>query len=71
MPHLRMIWFKRPWNKVSAIFSTIMKEHAKIDLVVFAVRWVTLGLRVDVNCAPKGFVVSMVPFVFLWLLKQD
>ena len=40
---------KRPCNKASAIFFTIMQEHAKLDRDTFAVRWVTLGLRVDVN----------------------
>ena len=45
---------KRPWNKASAIFFTIMKEHAKLDQDMFAVRRVTMELRVDVNCAPKG-----------------
>ena len=38
-----------------------MKEHAKLDRDMFAVRWVTLGLRVDVNCALKGLMMSMVP----------
>ena len=33
---------KRPWNKASAIFFTIMKEHAKLDGDMFAVRWVTM-----------------------------
>ena len=30
---------------------------------VFDVRWVTLGLRVDVNCAPRGVPMSVVPSV--------
>ena len=51
---------KRPWNKSPAIFFTGMKEHAKLDRDVFTVRWVTLGLRVEVNCAQKVLMVSMV-----------
>ena len=38
-----------------------MKEHAKLDRDMFAERWVILGLRVDVNCAPKSLMMSMVP----------
>ena len=56
---------KRPWNKASAMFFTIMKEHAELDRDMFTVRWVTLGLRVDVNCAQTGLMVSMVPFLSL------
>ena len=41
-----------------------MKEHAKLDRDMFEVRWVTLGLRVDVNYAPKGL-MSMVPLASL------
>ena len=49
---------KRPWQKASAIFFT-MKEHANLDAATFNVRWVTMGLRVDVNCAPRGVLPSM------------
>ena len=43
------------------MFFTIMKEHAKLDRDTFEVRWVILVLRVDVNSAPKGVMMSMVP----------
>ena len=43
------------------MFFTIMKEHAKLDRDLFEVRWVTLGFCVDVNSAPKGVMMSMVP----------
>ena len=67
---------KRPWNKASAILFTIMKEHAKLDRDKFAVRWVTLGLRVDVNCAQTGLMVSMVPLASFtkggtWVINAD
>ena len=67
---------ERPWNNASAIFFTIMKEHAKLDRDMFTVRWVTLGLRVDVNCAQTGLMVSMVPlasFTFggTWVINAD
>ena len=68
VPHLKIDPVERPWNKAWAIFFTIMKEHAKLDRDMFAVRWVTLGLRDDVNCAPKGLMMSMVPFLLLLLL---
>ena len=53
-----------------------MKEHAKLDRDMFVVRWVTLGLRVDVNYAPKGLMMSMVPFASFtfggnWVLNAD
>ena len=50
---------KRPWQKATAIFFTTMKEHANLDAKTFDVRWVTMGLRVDVNCAPRGMLPSM------------
>ena len=67
---------KRPWSKASAIFFTIVKEHAKLDRDMFAVRWVTLGLRVDVNCAEKGLMVSMVSLASFtvggtWVINAD
>ena len=57
-------------------FFTIMKEHAKLDRDMFAVRWVTLGLRVDVSCAPKRLMVSMVLFASFtkggtWVINAD
>ena len=53
-----------------------MEEHAKLDRDMFAVRWVTLGLRVDVNCAPKGLMMSMVPLASFtiggnWVINAD
>ena len=65
MPHLRL-----PWNTSSAVSCAIMKKHAKLDRDMFAARWVTLGLRVDVNCAPKGLMMSMVLF-FYWLINEN
>ena len=65
---------QKPWNKASAIFFKIMKEHAKLDLDEFAVRWVTLELRVDVNCAQTELMVSMVPVGFIhswWQLGEQ
>ena len=65
---------KRPWNKASAILFTIMKEHAKFDRDMFKVRWVTVGLRVDVNCAQTVLMVSMVPlasFSLRWHLGDQ
>ena len=41
MPHLKIDPVERPWNNASAIFFTIMKEHAKLDRDMFAVgNWV-------------------------------
>ena len=72
VPHFRLIRLKRPWNKALAIFFTIMTEHAKLDRDMFAGPWVTQGLRVDVNCAPKRLTVSMVPFASLgWHLGDQ
>ena len=45
---------KRPWNKDSAIFFTIMKEHAKLDRDMFAVRWVTLRPSCRCQLRSKG-----------------
>ena len=36
-----------------------MKEHANLDAETFDVRGVSMGLRVDVNCAPRGMLPSM------------
>ena len=49
---------KRPWQKASAIFFSSMKEHANLDAETFDFRWVTMGLRVDVNCAARGVMPS-------------
>ena len=67
---------KMLWNKAWAIFFTIMKEHPRLDRDMFAVRWVTLGLRVDVNCAQKWLMVSIVPFASFtiggtWVINAD
>ena len=64
---------KRTWNKASAIFFTIMKEHAELDRDEFAVRWVTLGLRVGVNCAQTGSMVPLASFTIggTWVINAD
>ena len=55
---------------------TTMKEHAKLDRDTFAVRRVTLGLRVDVSCAPEGLMMSMVLLASFttggnWVINAD
>ena len=50
---------KRPWQRATAIFFTMMKEYAKLGAEMFDVKLVTLGLRVEVNCAPRGMMPSM------------
>ena len=44
---------KRPWNKASAIFFTIMKEHAILDRDMFPVPMGNPGTRCRFLTAPK------------------
>ena len=67
---------KRPWQKATAIFFTVMKEHANLDAKNFDIRWVTMGVRVDVNCSPPGIMPSMSQLASftiggVWKLNSD
>ena len=69
MPHLKLTRLRGRGTRLR-LFSL------KFDRDMFAVRWVTLGLRVDVNCAPKGSMLSMVPFASFtiggnWVINAD
>ena len=53
-----------------------MKEHVKLGADNFAVKWVTMGVRVEVNCAPQGRLPSMTQLASFtiggtWKLNED
>ena len=50
---------KRPWQKATAIFFATMKGYANLGAETFDVKWVTMGVRVEVNCTPGGVLPTM------------
>ena len=67
---------KRPWQKATAIYFTTMKKYANLGAETLDVKWVTMGVRVEVNCTPGGVLPTMSQLASfniwsIWKINED
>ena len=67
---------KSHWNKAQAIFLCTMRDNAGLTKEMFDIRWVSTGIRVSVNSAPRDRLPVLAKIASItiganWVLNRD